>query len=257
MIPLDHLEAILEEAFDFSPPLFNYIILILILSLTLGLRPSEMRRLLKDTSKYLMMKKNQLDKLDYQNGLIRKTGQRLDPKKLKCPSVSLIGRILLKYNHPFASVETVESFFDPEKHFRSGDDLSEYVERSLRTTAGHHIIYCMNVENREHNATIFTVKDRMAHQDTSMATKVYAKNLPSDILPESYFGCAGIDKNGEMITAHFPLWDAYLLKKWLDKMMSVKTEIEINIIWNQILTEWSEIKILNKPHESVLKPTKY
>lgn len=250
MMTIENLEIVLDRAFDTSIGLFNFILL----SLSTTLRPTEVRRLLS------LKKTHILDGgyLDYKSGdIIIKTVEDVDPSELTNPSLSILSRVLLKYDHRFANAELITDFFKPDKYFRKDIGLEGFYERSLRTTAGHMIGFCIKAKD-PHKGDIHVVKDRMGHKTVEMAINKYAKNLPHQSkTPEAYFKCAGMTKDGLLITAHQPLWDAYLLEKWVQKMCELYTEDNIKIIWNQIMTEARAHLSIVAPDENTFIPKNY
>lgn len=251
LILINDLEKILYHAFQYSIPTFNFIIL----ELSTALRPTEVRRLANDPEKFIV-KDNFRDTLDYKGGkLIQKTAHKINPASLINPSLSLISRILLKYNYPLADQSTVEDFFNAERNFRKKDSsLQKFYERSLRTTAGHHIAYCESADD-PHRASLHIVKERMGHATITMATNVYSKDSPaSGVKPEIYFGLTGVRKDGVMYSSHHSLWDAWLLGKWLKVMEANLTKSDMDIIWNQIRTEYDLLLRKVAPSGTEVKP---
>lgn len=230
MIHIDHLETILDSAQNISLKLYNF----LILSLTTMMRPEEMDRL-------LIIGKDALDRegnLDYKSGkLVHKTDGKVKIQELPNPNLSTIGRVILKYNHDYnPSKNLVKNFFTKGAFWRKGE-LQKYVLRSLRRTGGHMLGFCIKCKS-DHTSNLQDVKTRMAHKNTVQADNVYAKNFPHQTqLPEGYFRTAGIIKNGKLITQKQPLWDAYLLKHWIQTMEKHYKKSDMKIIWKQVLTE--------------------
>lgn len=249
MIPIDHLQILLDTAFEISLPLYNYIIV----ALSTALRPTEVKRLVENPDLYII----DGALLDYKGAkLITKTFEHVDPQiDYINPPLSVIARVLLKYNHPInpQTGVTVEEFFDIDGDFRRKKGFERYYERALRTTAGHMIGYCVKARY-PHQANIHTVKEMMAHKNLKQAIEIYAKHLPHPtMVPEKYFNVSGIDISYEneklLITENQALWQAFLLKDWITKMTKRETKTNMKIIWNQIVTEYKGYKLISAKDE--------
>lgn len=250
MIPIDELNKILDLGFEMSAGLFNF----LILSLSTTLRPSEIRRLVENKERLILNG----EELDYKTGrIIQKTTGKWDPSELTNPALSIISRVILNYNHPIAPKNIVVEFFAAQGEMRGEVELEGFYERALRTTAGHMLGFCIKAQY-PHTSNIYLIKERMGHRTIKQAMKTYAKNLPHNRKsPEGYFGNAGVKKDGVLLTAHQPLWDSYLLSKWIEKMNECLPVDQMRIIWNQIKEEQRMFIADVAPDESIFKPKEY
>ena len=160
--------------------------------------------------------------------------------KLSNPAISIISAVLLKNKKYLPSKEEmkiVKSFFKKNGIFRK-NELADYHERCLRTTGGHMLAYCEKAKDSNSRATTYTVKERMGHKNTNMAITIYARHSPhSSMLPEAYFQCGGIKRNGELISSHQTLWDTYLLQHWILTMKEKLSNKAMDIAWEEIERE--------------------
>lgn len=192
-----------------------------LLGLTTGLRPEELERLSTQPLTYLINGTH----LNYKGQgiknpkdfLISKTDQKVNVMNLSNPMLSLIGRILLKYKF--------ECSWYPENPFQKGSKprsthpaFEKYPERSLRASCATMLAYCDAVDSMEMGrATRDLAAQRLGHINTLMVTQVYAPQVPSHIPnPLNYFSMSGVKFDDFWVTRFSTLWDAYLLKKFLE-----------------------------------------
>lgn len=240
-IPIAQLKQILDLAWESSTDLYYFIIL----TLTVGGREDEMRRLINNPAEYLLADGT----LDYNNSkrrksisdyLIQKTVDTVDVTTLTNPLVSIVGRMILLYEKPRA--HPTKFFRNKKKGFRSNSELRDYHERTLRTTCATFLAYCSKLTGQG-RALFSDVSLRLAHSDASMAIRVYAKKFPSSQSPINYFETRPSLKIGTVdIAAHSTLWDTWLLKDFLKRKEEYfrnkkAQETEIDEFYSRLMKE--------------------
>lgn len=222
---------ILNLAYELSPAFFNFCLL----GLSTGLRPTELLRLIQEPSKYI--KENGF--LNYSDGqLITKTNKKIDMSLITNPEISLVSRLILFHEKIFYDKDF---FKNKEGEFRAENpELKKYVLRSFRTTCATMIAYCDKLTGFG-RASFRDAQNRLGHKTLQMVVNIYAIRSPSSKSPINYFNnfLGKININGCLITEHCNLWDAVLLKIYLEKkfedLKNVPEELER---WKKIcLTE--------------------
>jgi integrase len=192
-----------------------------LLGLTTGIRPEELGRLSEKPSLYLINGTHLNYKgtgiKDPKTFLISKTDQKVNVANLANPMLSLISRILLKFKFE-CSWYPENPFVKASKLRSSHPAFEKYPERSLRATCATMLAYCDAVDSLEKGrATRDLAAQRLGHINTVMVTQVYAPQVPSHIPnPLNYFSLSGIQFGEFWVTRYSTLWDAYLLKKFLE-----------------------------------------
>lgn len=243
-VPIEQLTKILQVAFNENINLYDFIVL----SLTTGLRPEEMRRLIKFKTAYLKSDRS----LNYKHlnphksvsniFLTKKTEAKVKRSDLSDPLLSIVGHIILKNCNPMIEPEFFFEKKSPE-HFRvKHEDLEPYYERTLRTTCATMLAFCDKA--KVGRADLYTVKARLAHKDLKMAIERYAKHPPTESLkPEVYFGITGLkhQDSGMDLGNGESLWDMWLLRDWINRRKTIFTQerdsAALNRMWKMIINE--------------------
>lgn len=217
----------------------------LIFSLSTGVRPTELYKLIEDPEKYLINGKQ----LDYKSGrLITKTSYKIETKDLANPSLSIISRVLIK-NYPQTNRIGLEQGFLPiQKSGKKGwlrrGEFEDIVHRRLRTTTGHMIAQCLSSEQPQVSANLYLIKDRLGHVTLKQSIARYAKNLMDpDKKAEAYFGIKDLVVDGKDVSHGFPLWDSWLAMIWLKRVRAVLGEKEFKLAKKRVVTEYEQYRL--------------
>ncbi|NOT79388.1 MAG: hypothetical protein HOP07_10385 [Bacteriovoracaceae bacterium] len=240
-IPIKYLKKILDYAWETSTSLYYFIIL----SLSVGAREEEMRRLINNPGEYILDDGaldycNQKRRKNISDFLVQKTVGKIDITTLTNPRLAIVSRMILLYEKPNPSPSRF--FKDKKNGFRSNIELNDYHERCLRTTCATMLAYCTKLNNQG-RSSFSDVQVRLGHADSSMAIRVYAKKIPSDRSPTSYLGIKPSTVIGDIdLTAHSTLWDTWLLKDYLKRkeecFESKKVgEVELLQFYNDLIKE--------------------
>jgi hypothetical protein len=235
-IPPIHLKEILDTAWKTNRSLYYAVAL----SLSVGGREEEMRRLVQSPNNYILADGT----LDYNNTnrrknireyLVQKTANN-NITDLTNPRLSIVSRMILLHEKPIFA--PTKFFIDQKKGFRSKPELQKYHERCLRTTCATMIAFCSRIKGpwrSDHSE----VQVRLAHSTIETSLNVYAKKIPKDISPIKYFDInPDIKLMGESITEHSNLWDVWLLRDYLGrKGQCFKNQQDIAIFNSRLLSE--------------------
>ena len=224
-IPVDKLNKILEIAFETNIELYHFCLL----SLTTGIRPEDMDLVAHYKTKFL----NSDGTLNYRHEnpppevefkpIGGKTWKKVNRASLNNPMLSIIGRIIMHYHNPRLMPE---NFFQiaPDKRcvlFRNRfKDLKPYYERAMRTTCAKMILYCAKASNGI-KTTINDAQDRLAHATIETTSDIYAKNYPSAMSPEKYFGIEKLKIRDTVVSEKSVLWDTYLLNDYYERHLKM------------------------------------
>jgi integrase len=245
-IVFGELREFLDVVWQYGIDLYLYCIL----ALTLGLRPTELRRLLKNKRSFInsegelnykgtqLLDRNRIEDDEFLkiDPLIKKTIKKIDPSTLTNPQLSLVARIILLNFELNLDDKIIKNFFSSEKSFRKKyPHLKNIYERRFRTTCATEI--CTTSSNID---CLYIAQARMGHSDVNTLTKIYAKKKNNQKNPKSYFMHKGeIIVNGFDIAKGSLLFDTVLLQNLIDKFEDKfnSENTERNKLWDIILTE--------------------
>lgn len=204
----DHLNKILDLAYDASPSFFNFCIL----GLSTGLRLTELEKLIDGKFRYV----TEGAFLNYKGGeLVTKTAGKVELSLMVNPELSIVSRLILFYDN----ILNIEDFFDlkKDKIRLLHPEMKDYVARCFRTTCATMLAYCDKLNGRG-RASLRDAQNRLGHSTMNMVIRIYAKRIPSTGSPLRYYNFSGVIKiDGHDITQHSNLWDSWLLQKYVEK----------------------------------------
>ena len=221
--------------------LFNF----QILSETTCLRPEEMRRLINNIPLFFRngnlhyeVKNPENDKSRPKLFLIQES--KYNPKNREAIRASLVAVLILKGDKavPFTTELKVKN-----SGLRIFDYTNDIHERRNRPTGLTGLNYSASATNPIFlPITQEQIILRPNHMGTQMLNDVYASYNPSgNFSPEEYYGMENLTVmiRGQNIAEGSILWDAYLLKKYVDaKMASLRTQKEKSDFEDFCLAEW-------------------
>lgn len=217
-IPVDKLNDI------FVAMLNEQSINMLTLSLSTGLRPGEIRRLVQKSSPHYVLNGSHLNykgrKIENEKlFLVSKTDAKGDVELLENPMLSIVSRVILNNDMPCSWLP--ENPFHNESTFRKGplakDCFTKTPERHIRASCATMLAYCDLLDSaKSGRATRDMAAQRLGHIDTKQVVSTYAPKIPSETPnPADYFGLSGLSLDGEQVSEYSTLWDVYLLFRWL------------------------------------------
>lgn len=211
-IPVEKLDKLLDIAFSVNFELYNFIIL----SLSVGLRPTEVEKLVQEPQKYMtttgaLSFQTTITDAESIDTLISKT----DIKK-RDPQLSVISNIILKYFRPRRNPPNFFSLKTTQKSFREQHpELRNFYERTLRTTCATMLAY--SSISKIGPITLNAAKNRFGHKDMTELITRYAVEAPADFMPEKYLNIYGLKLDGIDIGNGSVIWDMWLLRHWIMK----------------------------------------
>lgn len=211
-IPVEDLRMILDIAFEESPrELYPFFIL----SLSVGGRPGEIKRLCEHRTGYLYSDGSLAykDEVEGLPDLISKE----DREGIEVnPGTSIVTRVILKRrdlfdpkpDKQFFSLSNSDSYRNLHKELRT------WSERHIRTTCATHLAFCDSAI--EYRADMRYVQYRLGHVDLTQTVKTYAKNAPTQTISvENYFELSKLEithgKETIDVSEGSNLWDMFLL----------------------------------------------
>ena len=235
--------------------LFNY----QILSETACLRPEEMRKLIANVNLFF---RNGHFYYEVKNPVSEKSRPKLfliqenkyNPKNREPVRASLVAVLILKGDK---AVPFTTELSTKKSGLRIFDYTFDVHERRNRPTGLTGLSYSTDSTNPIFlPITEKQIIGRSNHIDTRMLNEVYAPFNPSDnFTPEEYFGIENLTVmvRGQNIAEGSVLWDAYLLKKYVDaKMASLRTQKEKSDFEDFCIAEWKAyLKRIRKPNGMV------